>query len=136
MVLNVPYEDAKELMAKSLKWTGGKKIFYTRARMLHGILRGAEIEASLKQSRSWDEISGTAIVGVNRKNGYFHWVLVVKNDFCFVIIDPEDGGCYQGRRWIDVKDGYFHSKRKSQYVKIHLEVTSIGCKAIRVLTCA
>jgi len=104
-----------------------KTQFYTRAKKdLIPILGEINIDAEIKKSKSWDDINGVAIVGVNRKpNGYFHWVLVIKDKNKFIIIDPEEAEVYQGSVWADDPHGYIHSKNSSEFISINIKISTI-----------
>lgn len=126
MLSGESYSKVKSLLFKlEEEWGNRKSTFYTKAPQLLKLLDEYKIEAKLRSSGSWDDIQGCAIVGVNKEQNYFHWVIVIKNKAQFLIIDPETGEIYQAAQWIDKNDGYFHSKRKSDYISIERDITSI-----------
>lgn len=119
------YEGVKEALINQEGWGRRKRVFYTKANQLKKLLVKFKLSADVKKSRSWSDIEGCSIVGVNRKGSYFHWVISLKDDKKFLIIDPETSEVYQGEEWAGIKDGYLHSVKESEYISIGVKVTSI-----------
>lgn len=118
MVTNRTYEETKINIFETLKWSDRKRVFYTKAKDLYNYLMRNNYDVELKKSKNWDEIQGLSIVGVNRESGYFHWIVVVKNDEFFYIVDPDKkkAGVYNGGYW---SDKYIHSMGRSDYISIN-----------------
>ena len=125
MISEASYDEVKSCLIKQEKWGASKSTFYTKAPQLRDLLESFDVKTEIKWSKSWADISGIAIVGVNKDKGIFHWVLVLKDGTRFLIIDPMTAEVYQGSEWAESDEGYHHSKRKSNYVLIHKKVTSI-----------
>ena len=125
-VTNRTYDEVKDALMQHKEWKRPDRNLYTWAKDLSYLLSYYSMPHEIKGSRSWDEINGVSIVGVNRDKGYFHWVVAVKDDDRFYIIDPKCGevlSCHAR-----LKRSYKHSERKSQYVSLGIKVKSIKFK--------
>ncbi|MGB0907873.1 MAG: cysteine peptidase family C39 domain-containing protein [Maricaulaceae bacterium] len=119
----------KKIKNKMLKQKG--KITRTSARELVVLCKSLKLDAEIKRTKSWGDISSVAIVGVNPEKGKeknFHWVLCITNNNKSLIVDPnpDDGDVYQGKKWQDTKDGYWHRGGYKEYVAINITVNSIS----------
>ena len=82
------------------------------------------IKAEMKKFTGWDNIKGTAIVGVKREGSYFHWVVVSKTETQFIVLDPKTAEVYQGSRKADSKN--YTGRTGSNYISLPgLDVTNI-----------
>ncbi len=126
MIANRNYKSVKSLLKELMDERGWKKTNRTRAKQLHSLLNVLGIKSMLKKSKAGDEIKGVSIVGVNRDDdGFFHWVIAIKDSKRFLIIDPEYGEVFQGDEWADKENGYIHSTRKSGYISVPMAINSI-----------
>lgn len=118
-VIGLPYQTVKTKAAQLFKWGQNRKIFRTGLGNLERLLKEFDVECVRKKSRKWEDISGLAIVGVNRQeNGKFHWVVVINDERGFLILDTEDGEIYFGNEWAGKDDGYLHSVKHSFYIDL------------------
>ncbi|MDR5907597.1 hypothetical protein [Franzmannia qiaohouensis] len=109
------YPEAFEKFKKVLNWGSRKSVFYTKAPELARVLESEGIPHDVLRSGRWENIEGTAIVGVNRKSGYWHWVVAVKDADRFFIVDPELGEIYQHQNW---PHDYKCGPRNSYYIRL------------------
>lgn len=108
------YPEAFKKFKEILRWGDRKRDFYTQPSHLEAVLDREKITYLSNRSRDWGQIEGTAIVGVNRDNGYWHWVVVVKDDQRFFILDPETGEVYRYAEW---PEDYKHGAGSSKYFR-------------------
>ncbi len=124
MVADLPYQKVKDVLMELKGWKKPDRQLYTRAKThLDPLLKKLGIQFELKKSRGWDDIQGVCLLGVNRDEGYFHWVVVIKDSGRFLILDPAYGEVIQ---W--VKPGrkkYVHSTKKSTHVYLPISVRNI-----------
>ncbi|KAB2310678.1 hypothetical protein F8A87_08310 [Betaproteobacteria bacterium SCN2] len=125
MIANRSYEEMKDAFAEILNWSTRREEYYTLAKDLGKALKKYGIRAKEKKSGCWDDIQGTAIVGVNRRKKHFHWVVVVKDNHRFLILDPEKNEVRCGKRWADKRNGYSHSQKSTTYLSIPINATRI-----------
>ena len=109
---------------KQKKWLNPDRNLYTRATDLVGLLKKLDITTKIKKSSSWDDINGIAIVGVDRDNGYFHWVVAIKDSKRFVIVDPKLGEVLSGEHRIKNKR-YKHGVGKSNYISVSISINAV-----------
>ncbi len=122
MVSGYSYEKVKADFSKMFN----VKTYRSSAAQLHRLLESYNKNVSTKISQAWCDISGVCIVGVNWfESNKFHWVVSVKDNYRFLIIDPETAQVYQGVDWIDVEDGFIHSPEDSNYLVIEDEYKCI-----------
>lgn len=112
MCLKDNYQQVKELFAEVLEWGDRKKKFYTWPSEITKVLNHSRVKYSSKQSSSWCDVEGTCIVGVNRSGRYWHWVVVVKDNKRFLVLDPATGEIFQHSEW---EGDFLHSNRESTY---------------------
>lgn len=108
------YTQALEHFRDVLGWGDKKSNFRTQPSHLKRVLDQAGMSYRVCKSRSWSDIEGTGIVGVNRDQGEWHWVVAVKDAERFLILDPETGEIYRHSQW--PKD-YAHGKGASEYFR-------------------
>ena len=108
------YEDAFQRFKRVLRWGERKRSFYTQPSQLVRILDNEKIPYLSRKSGEWADVDGTAIVGVNREKGYWHWVVAVKDEQRFLILDPETGEIYRYTEWAD---HYRHGPGQSKYFR-------------------
>ncbi|MEE9448385.1 MAG: cysteine peptidase family C39 domain-containing protein [Arenicellales bacterium] len=123
MVANCSYEKAKRMLMKQEGWKKLNRKVYTRARHIKPLLNKLGLKCEIKKSKSWKDYDGLSIVGVNSdEDGYFHWVVVIKDKKHFLIIDPSKGEIFNGAK--RTKKKFIHRK-SSMYISISSSVSNI-----------
>ena len=112
MCLKENYDNSKARFAVLLNWGSQKKNFYTRLPEISRVLDAAQVNYSTKKSSSWEDVQGTCIVGVNREGRHWHWVVVIKDNVRFLVLDPETGEIFQHA---ERQEEFLHSERASTY---------------------
>ena len=122
MVCDTTLEDVAEKIKKIRNKTGSS----TSIKDFENLLPEYDIEFNRITFTNWDDLKGVYIVGVNEyKNskgnrGGWHWVVVIKNDKVFLIIDPDEDECVNwGEAWINEKDGY-NAREKCDIIKCNI----------------
>ncbi|HEX7764988.1 MAG TPA: cysteine peptidase family C39 domain-containing protein [Cellvibrio sp.] len=126
--------DEKEITKISADDESG---FYTYCPDLVKALQHFNTRAEAISFKSWGDLSGVYIVGVNTdatiKTKNFHWIIVIKDkgqDGRFIIIDPEEASIYyNGAAWVDTKGGYFR-RPNSNIVKADIDIDGIDFSTI------
>ena len=118
------YEEVKSLLMKQKGWKSRDRNMYTKATDLAKLLKALGINQKIQKSGSWEEITGVAIVGVDRNDVYFHWVIAINDSKRFIIIDPKHGEVLRGNNRIKNKR-YKHGKGKSNYLSIPMSINAI-----------
>lgn len=124
MITGKSYQEVRSVLMKLKGWKSLDRNFYTRATDLFPLLEKFGIKPEIKKSGSWQDITGVSIVGVDRKNGYFHWVVSIKDSMRFIIIDPKNGDVLNGEKSVR-KKRYKHGKGKSNYLSIPITISTI-----------
>ncbi len=124
MITGKDYQEVKSVLMKLKGWKNSDRNLYTRATDLSPLLGKFGIKSEIKKSSSWQDITGASIVGVDRKNGYFHWVVSIKDSKRFIIIDPKNGDVLNGYKSIR-KKRYKHGNGKSNYLSIPISISTI-----------
>lgn len=116
MITGQSYDKVKEKLAQRLAWTPRKKCFHTKApELLACLVNDYKVKAELAKFSKWEDIPGTAIVGVGQ-GSYFHWIVVSNKKDHFVILDPETAKVYEGLKKTEMKR--FTSRMRSNYISI------------------
>ncbi|MFZ2948970.1 MAG: hypothetical protein WA003_05750, partial [Desulfuromonadaceae bacterium] len=90
------------------------------------LAKHTNINAEQAKFPGWENIQGTSIVGVNSNGKGYHWVIVIKNDSKFVIIDPADAQVYQGIMWInDAEEGFVATSQSAFVILKNFTATHI-----------
>jgi len=122
MVSGHSYEKVKSDFANTFK----VRTYRSSTKQLAQLLEKYKMNVSEMKSQAWSDISGVCIVGVNwYKPNMFHWVVTVKDNNRFLILDPDSAQVYQGYDWIDEEDGFIHSPSESNYIVIDDEYKCI-----------
>ncbi len=124
MITDRKYKEIKDLLMAQEGWKKPDRKLYTRVNQLTQLLNNLGVSSKKKKSKSFEEISGVSIVGIDRQNGgYFHWVIVIKDSHRFIIIDPEYGEVVQGHK--AKKKKYRHGPGTSNYISISKTIDAI-----------
>lgn len=91
MIAGVSYQEAFD----AIGFTAERKQFYTTHTCVTNALRRLGISVKRRKFRSWQEISGPAIVPVNHRSSgqFFHWVVFDGRR----ILDPKQTKCLRYR---------------------------------------
>ncbi len=131
MILCRSYESVKDDLEKSLGWRHGKETFYTKPPTLVDYLVRCGISAKKCKFGGWNNLDGTALLGVNSNAGKYHWIVVIRNKTSFLIIDPETAEVHQGSEWANFADGGYVTNARSPYICLpEHSVTHIAIAAV------
>jgi ABC-type bacteriocin/lantibiotic exporter with double-glycine peptidase domain len=113
MLANKPYSRVKSDLYQKKHWAPHRKIIRTESEDLEDLLQRYNIDCEKFTFKDWEELKGVAILAVNAKNSVWHWVISLKTNNRFLIIDPSLAEVYQADVWKgDENDGYVAYKRK------------------------
>lgn len=131
VILCRSYQFVKDDLKKSLGWGEGKLTFYTKPSTLVDYLNKCGIFANQCKFDGWNNIVGTALLGVNSNAGKYHWIVVIRNKTNFLIIDPETAEVYQGNEWANFANGGYVTNARSPYICLpEHSVTHIAIAAV------
>lgn len=109
MICNTTFSD----VANSIKIIRNKTGSSTSIKDFESLLPRYNVKCNRIKFKNWDDLNGVYIVGVNEYKNYqgnrggWHWVVVIKNEKIFFILDPDENECVNwGEVWINQKDGY------------------------------
>lgn len=113
------YETVKDTLSRQCNWGSKKKELRTHASDLIAYLHNHSVITAVKATfPGWERFQGTGILGVNRNSRGYHWVIVIRTDSNFLIIDPAEAEVYQGTIWIDDEEDGYVADVRSAYVKL------------------
>ncbi len=124
MITGESYESLKQ--ALKMKWKEKKKKieknnFRTSCTDLSSILKN--IKHDKEKYSSIKEILHPSIIGVNNKNGNYHWVFAFRKNKELFIADTETGELYRYKNW---KDDYVLHEKNSCIVFTGMNIDCVS----------
>lgn len=122
MLCDKPLEDVAKKIRSERKKTG----YSTSISDFEVLFKSYNKSFERLRFHNWDDLHGIYIIGVNErrmKNGKregWHWIVVIKDDDRFLIVDPDENECiHWGDCWIEKPDGY-QARKNCDIIKCNI----------------